>query len=77
MLRTGEAYLESLRDGRVVYLGSELVRDVTSHPAFRNTARSFAHLYDRKREPGELDAMSVEESGEALLLLVSAAKIQG
>ena len=39
MLRTGESYLASLRDGRRVYVGGELVTDVTQHPAFRNTAR--------------------------------------
>ena len=40
MLKTGKLHLESLRDGRVVYIGSEKVDDVTTHPAFRNGARS-------------------------------------
>jgi alkanesulfonate monooxygenase SsuD/methylene tetrahydromethanopterin reductase-like flavin-dependent oxidoreductase (luciferase family) len=35
---TGEEYLESLRDGRQVYLYGERVKDVTQHPAFRNAA---------------------------------------
>jgi 4-hydroxyphenylacetate 3-monooxygenase len=64
MLRAGADYLNSLRDGRKVYLGSERVTDVTEHPAFRNTARSFAELYDRKREPDHIDAMSYVENGE-------------
>ena len=38
---------ESLRDGRRVYIGDELVEDVTTHPAFRNAAQSFAMIYDR------------------------------
>ena len=38
MLRTGKEHLESLRDGRVVYIGGEKVDDVTRHPAFRNAA---------------------------------------
>ena len=42
MLLTGQEYLESIRDGRRVYVGSERVDDVTTHPAFRNAARSFA-----------------------------------
>ncbi|WP_424187696.1 4-hydroxyphenylacetate 3-hydroxylase family protein [Actinokineospora sp. G85] len=46
MTRTGAHYLESLRDGRQVWLDGELVKDVTRHPAFRNTARSIADLYD-------------------------------
>ena len=43
---TGTQYLESLRDGREVYVYGERVKDVTTHPAFRNTARSIARLYD-------------------------------
>lgn len=61
MLRTGSDYLESLRDGRRIYIGSELVTDVTTHPAFRNAARSYARLFDLKREtPG----MYFEEDGQ-------------
>jgi 4-hydroxyphenylacetate 3-monooxygenase len=37
MLMTGSEYLESIRDGRRVYIGSERVDDVTTHPAFRNS----------------------------------------
>ena len=47
MLRAGKDYLAAIRDGRRVYIGSELVRDVTGHPAFRNTARSFGDICDR------------------------------
>ena len=36
---TGAEYLESLRDGREVYVYGERVEDVTTHPAFRNAAR--------------------------------------
>lgn len=64
MLRAGRDYLESLRDGRKVHLGGERVKDVTTHPAFRNAARSFAELYDRKRESEHVDALSYEENGE-------------
>src|SRR5262249_61841947 len=64
MLKTGAEYLESLRDGRRVYIGSEEVTDVTTHPAFRNAAQSFARLYDRKRDADNLTAMSYEEDGE-------------
>ncbi len=43
---TGAEYLESLRDGREVYIYGERVKDVTKHPAFRNAAASVAKLYD-------------------------------
>ena len=62
MLRSGTEHLESLRDGRVVYIGSERVDDVTAHPAFRNAARTVAAIYDMKLANKE--AMSFEEDGE-------------
>ena len=34
---TGAEYLESLRDGREIWIYGERVKDVTTHPAFRNT----------------------------------------
>jgi 4-hydroxyphenylacetate 3-monooxygenase len=61
MLKTGAEHLESLRDGRVVYIGSERVSDVTSHPAFRNAAQTVAAIYDMKRADPN---MSFEEGGE-------------
>jgi 4-hydroxyphenylacetate 3-monooxygenase len=35
--QTGAEYLESLNDGREVFIYGEKVKDVTKHPAFRNT----------------------------------------
>ncbi len=64
MLKTGNEHLESLRDGRRVYIGGELVDDVTGHPAFRNGAASFAMIYDRKAAPENREIMSFEEGGE-------------
>ncbi|MFI1757655.1 4-hydroxyphenylacetate 3-hydroxylase family protein [Streptomyces sp. NPDC020571] len=63
MTRSGQEYLDSLRDGRAVWLDGELVKDVTEHPAFRNTARSIAHLYDMAREPGLRDVLTVRPDG--------------
>lgn len=63
-MRSGRDYLEGLRDGRNVYLGKERVRDVTTHKAFRNAAHSFAELYDLKRSPENVEAMSYAENGE-------------
>ena len=44
--QTGNEYLDSLRDDRTVFIYGERVKDVTTHPAFRNTARMVARLYD-------------------------------
>src|SRR5579862_4207553 len=43
---TGAEYLESVRDGREIWIYGERVKDVTNHPAFRNTVRMIARLYD-------------------------------
>ena len=48
---TGQEYLESLRDGREIWIYGERVKDVTTHPAFRNTARMIARLYDALHDP--------------------------
>lgn len=50
---TGAEYLESLRDGREVWIYGERVDDVTTHPAFRNAARSLARLYDALHDPAQ------------------------
>ncbi|MCP4327909.1 MAG: hypothetical protein GY791_05660 [Alphaproteobacteria bacterium] len=64
MIRTGDEYLESLRDGRVVYIGGEAVRDVTTHPAFRNAAKSYARIFDARFDDTYRDILSFEEGGE-------------
>ncbi|KKB39593.1 4-hydroxyphenylacetate 3-hydroxylase family protein [Bacillus thermotolerans] len=48
---TGQQYLESLKDGREVYLNGEKINDVTKHPAYRNSARSIARMYDALHDP--------------------------
>ena len=48
---TGAEYMESLRDGRAVYINGEKIADVTEHPAMRNSVRSLARLYDALHDP--------------------------
>jgi 4-hydroxyphenylacetate 3-monooxygenase len=48
---TGAEYLASLDDGREVFIYGERVKAVTQHPAFRNTARMIARLYDALADP--------------------------
>src|ERR1700744_4798126 len=57
-MRTGAEFLRSLKDGRRVYLDGELVKDVTTHPAFRQAARSIANLYDIAAAPELRDRMT-------------------
>jgi 4-hydroxyphenylacetate 3-monooxygenase len=55
---TGTEYIESLKDGRAVYIDGERVRDVTTHPAFRNSVRSLARLYDALHDPETRDVLT-------------------
>jgi len=64
MLRTGSEHLERLRDGRVIFIGNERVEDVTTHPAFRNAARTVAAIYDMKADPANRELMSFAEGGD-------------
>jgi two-component FAD-dependent monooxygenase len=48
---TGKEYIESLRDGREIYLYGDRVKDVTAHPVFRNPAAMIARLYDALHDP--------------------------
>jgi aromatic ring hydroxylase len=43
---TGREFLDSLDDGREVWIYGQRVKRITDHPAFRNTARMIARLYD-------------------------------
>jgi 4-hydroxyphenylacetate 3-monooxygenase len=64
MLMTGKEYLESIRDGRRLYVGRERIADQTRHHAFAGGARTYAALYDMKCDPALRDVMSFEEGGE-------------
>ncbi|MEU8069008.1 MULTISPECIES: 4-hydroxyphenylacetate 3-hydroxylase N-terminal domain-containing protein [unclassified Micromonospora] len=55
---TGDEYVESLRDGREVFLYGERVKDVTTHPAFRNPVRMTARLYDALHDPAQRDVLT-------------------
>ena len=43
---TGAEFLDSIRDDREVWIYGERVKDVTTHPGFRNVARMLARMYD-------------------------------
>ena len=54
----GAEYLESIRDGREIWIYGERVKDVTAHPAFRNAARMVARLYDAMHDPAKKDILT-------------------
>jgi len=51
---TGHAYINSLKDGREVWLCGSTV-DVTAHPAFAGMLQELAHLYDQQHAPRQSD----------------------
>lgn len=55
---TGQEYIDSLKDGREIYLHGERVKDVTTHPAFANPVRMTARLYDALHEGEHVDALT-------------------
>ena len=55
---TGNEYMETLRDGREVWIYGERVADVTTHPAFRNSVRMTARLYDALHDPARRDVLT-------------------
>jgi two-component FAD-dependent monooxygenase len=55
---TGDEYMESLRDGREIFLYGDRVKDVTAHPAFHNAARMTARLYDALHDPEHSAALT-------------------
>jgi aromatic ring hydroxylase len=56
---TGADYLASLDDGRTVYIYGERVAKVSEHPAFRNTARMIARLFDAMHDPEQQSKLMV------------------
>lgn len=66
MIRTGEEYRESIRDGRKVWIDGEEVSDVTTHPAFKPIVDARSRIYDLAHEETTQDVMTYidQESGE-------------
>lgn len=59
-MKTGSDHLRSLRDGRTILLNGGFVADPVDHPAYRQSIRSAAALYDYQLAPGNLEAMTFE-----------------
>lgn len=57
-IRTGQQYLEGLRDDREVWCDGERVEDVTTDPRFAGGARTQAELYDLQHRAELIDHMT-------------------
>jgi 4-hydroxyphenylacetate 3-monooxygenase len=71
--RSGSNYLTSIKKlNAEIWIGGERVGDVTSHPAFRNCARSIASLYDMQMEHPEQMTYRTDDGGRAGLSFIQA-----
>jgi len=61
--KSGADHIQSLHDGRSVYLDGEPVHNVATHPAFRNAVASAAWLYDFQSRPENLELMTFVPEG--------------
>ena len=60
MSKTGKEHINSLKDGREVFINGKKVNDVTVHPAFKNAVAAAGALYDFQSNPDHLDYMTFE-----------------
>ena len=63
MIKTGKQHLESLQDGRKIYLNGGTVGDVTSHPAYKNAVGSVCDLYEFQSLAVNRELMTFEIPG--------------
>ena len=64
MIKTGEQYRDSIRDGREVWINGERVEDVPNHPSFKPVIDARARIYDMQHEAATQDVMTYEDDGE-------------
>jgi 4-hydroxyphenylacetate 3-monooxygenase len=60
---TGQEYIESIRDGREIWIYGERVKDPTTHRAFRNTVRMLARLYDALHDERKSTLCTATDTG--------------
>jgi len=76
MIRTGDQYRDSLRDGRRVWINGERVKDVTTHPMFKPLVDIRARIYDMAQEPRYNEQMTYEENGERFAIALKLPRAQ-
>lgn len=66
MIRTGNEYRDSIRDGRKVWINGEKVDDVTTHPMFKPIVDVRARIYDMAHDEATQATMAYtdETTGE-------------
>ena len=57
-IKSGKEYIDSLRDGRTLYIDGALVTDVTSYPPLQGVIGTLASLYDDQHDPAYRDVLT-------------------
>jgi len=67
-IRTGRAFLDSLRDDRQIWIDGERVADVVADRRFTGAAHSIAELLDMQHDPALRERMTypLPDSGESV-----------
>jgi 4-hydroxyphenylacetate 3-monooxygenase len=63
MIRTGSEYLDSIRDGREIYVNGERVRDVATHPMFKPLVDVRARIYDMQHDAATRPVLAYQDAG--------------
>ena len=69
MLKTPEQYVESLKDGRIIYQEGERIKDVPSYPGYKRAVERAASEYAVARMPQYRDLFVVEGDEEEYPML--------
>jgi aromatic ring hydroxylase len=65
-LRTAQQYVESLRDGRNVYMLGEKIDDVTTHPNTSASVQHCSNVFSLALDPDYQDLFTVKENGDRI-----------
>ena len=57
-MKDGKKHIESLKDGRRIFIDGAPVDDPTEHPAFRNAIRSAATLFEYQSKADNQERMT-------------------
>jgi 4-hydroxyphenylacetate 3-monooxygenase len=64
--RTGRQFLDGLKEPRDIYVGTEKVTDVASHPAFKGAAEELAAIFDLQHAEADRCLVPDPETGEPI-----------
>src|SRR5215472_16744606 len=57
-IKTGQQYIDSLRDGRRLFIDGKVVSDVTAYPPLQGVIGTIARLHDDQHDPALQDILT-------------------